>query len=219
LIDLGGQSDHDRSGSFAGRNLGEVDGVTVAVVGDEDVAVDRKDLVWCWHLHNEVGVMGYSAELGQHGSTMDGMVGRAEVRDLECQIFRAEVALCDEGDRQAYMTYGVCSLAGYNTIEGFIIGSHLGEDKVHLSQRFCEDDVQIAAPVDEGLRQERALHYGVDDQRVGPGVWYVYLMVFPGESDGVLRPTQRLQSFCVDLVDLPCLIAAVCCFLLLDGCQ
>jgi hypothetical protein len=29
-------------------------------------------------------------------------------------------------------------------------------------------------------------------------------MVFPRESDGVLRPTQRLWSFCVDLADLHC---------------
>jgi hypothetical protein len=32
----------------------------------------------------------------------------------------------------------------------------------------------------------------------------VHLMVFPGESDGVLRPTQRLRSFSIDLADLPC---------------
>jgi hypothetical protein len=29
-------------------------------------------------------VMGYGHELGQHGSTKDGKVGGAEVRDLKC---------------------------------------------------------------------------------------------------------------------------------------
>jgi hypothetical protein len=29
-------------------------------------------------------------------------------------------------------------------------------------------------------------------------------MIFPGESDWVLRPMQRLWSFSVDVPDLPC---------------
>jgi hypothetical protein len=29
-------------------------------------------------------------------------------------------------------------------------------------------------------------------------------MIFPGESDWELRPTQRLRSFSVDMPDLPC---------------
>jgi hypothetical protein len=36
------------------------------------------------HLHDEVGVMRYGHELGEHRSPEDGMVGGAEVRDLEC---------------------------------------------------------------------------------------------------------------------------------------
>jgi hypothetical protein len=46
--------------------------------------------------------------------------------------------------------------------------------------------------------------YGVNDQRVGLGVWYVDPMIFPGESGWELRPTQRLWSFSVDVPDLPC---------------
>jgi hypothetical protein len=61
------------------------------------------------------------------------MLRGAEVRDLECQVLRAEVLLCAEGDRQAYTTYGLRSLAGHNPVEGFIVGSHLVEVEVHLS--------------------------------------------------------------------------------------
>jgi hypothetical protein len=134
------------------------------------------------------------------------MVGGEEVRDLERQVLRTKVLFCAKGDRQAYTTSGLHNLAGHDPVEGFIVGGHLiVEVKVKFSERICEDDVQAAASVDEGLRQERAVRYGVDDQRVGPGVRYVNPMIFPGESYWVLRPTQRLWSFSVDLPDLPCI--------------
>jgi hypothetical protein len=44
-------------------------------------------------------VMRDGHELGQHRSTEDGMVGGAEVRDLERQVLRAEVVLFAKGDR------------------------------------------------------------------------------------------------------------------------
>jgi hypothetical protein len=43
--------------------------------------------------------MRYGHELGEHRSPEDGVLRRAEVRDLERQIFRAEVILCAKGDR------------------------------------------------------------------------------------------------------------------------
>jgi hypothetical protein len=62
--------------------------------------------------------MRYGHELGEHRPTEDGMVRGAEVRDLERQVLCAEVLLYAEGDRQAYTTYGVCSLAGHDPVEG-----------------------------------------------------------------------------------------------------
>jgi hypothetical protein len=182
----------------------ELDSGALTVVGDHDVAEDGKNSVWCRHLHDKVSVMGYGHELGQHGSAKDGVIGGAEVRDLKRQVLRTEVLLCAKGDRQTYTTYGVCSLAGHDPVEGFAASGYLVEVEVHLSDRLYEDDVQAAALIDEGLRQERPIHYGVDDQRVGPGVWYVDLMIFTRESDWVLRPAQRLWSFSVDVPDLPC---------------
>jgi hypothetical protein len=43
--------------------------------------------------------MGYGHELSQHRSTKDGMVGGAEVHDLERQVLYTEVIFCAEGDR------------------------------------------------------------------------------------------------------------------------
>jgi hypothetical protein len=42
--------------------------------------------------------MRYGHELGQHWTAEDGMVGGAEVHDLEGQVLRVEVLLCTEGD-------------------------------------------------------------------------------------------------------------------------
>jgi hypothetical protein len=98
----------------------------------------------------------------------------------------------------------VRSFAGYNPVQGLITGGHLVEVEVHLSECFCEDDVQTVAPIDEGLRQERPVDYGVNDQRVCLGVWYVDPMIFPRESYWELRPTQRSWSFSIDVPDLPC---------------
>jgi hypothetical protein len=61
----------------------------------------------------------------------------------------------------------------------------------------------LLPPVDKGLRQEDPIDYGVNDQRVGPGVRDMDPMIFLGESEWELRPMQRLWSFSVDVSDLP----------------
>jgi hypothetical protein len=55
--------------------------------------------LWHWHLHDEVGVVGYGHELGEHRSSEDSVVRRAKVRDVECQVFCAEILLCAKGDQ------------------------------------------------------------------------------------------------------------------------
>jgi hypothetical protein len=101
------------------------------------------------------------------------------------------------------MTYGACSLAGHDPVEGLVAGGHFIEVEVHLSEHLYEYDVQAVAPINEGLKQERPVDYGVNDQRVGPGVRYVDPLIFPRESNWELRPTQWLWSFSVDVPDLP----------------
>jgi hypothetical protein len=48
--------------------------VAFVVVGDHDISGDRENSIWSWHLHDEVGVMRYGHELGEHRSPEDGMV-------------------------------------------------------------------------------------------------------------------------------------------------
>jgi hypothetical protein len=45
-----------------------------AVVGDHDVPEDRENSIWSWHLHDEVCVMRYGHEHGEHRSSEDGVV-------------------------------------------------------------------------------------------------------------------------------------------------
>jgi hypothetical protein len=65
LVDLCSLSDHDHCCSLARRVFGEFDSGALAIVGDHDVTEDGKDSIWCWHLHDGVGVMWYGHELGQ----------------------------------------------------------------------------------------------------------------------------------------------------------
>jgi hypothetical protein len=60
---------------------------------------------------------------------------------------------------------------------------------------------KLLPPINEGLRQECPIYYGIHDQRVGPKISYMDPMIFPDESDTELRPTQRLWSFSVDVPD------------------
>jgi hypothetical protein len=69
-----------------------------AVIGDHNVPEDREDSVWHRHLHDEVGVMRYGHELGEHRLPKDGVIRGAELRDLERQVLRAKVLLCAKGD-------------------------------------------------------------------------------------------------------------------------
>jgi hypothetical protein len=81
------------------------------------------------------------------------------------------------------MSYGVRSLTGHDPIEGLIASGHLVEVELYLAQCLCEDDIQAAAPIDKGLRQEGPVDHGVNDQRVSSEVRDVNPMIFPGESD------------------------------------
>jgi hypothetical protein len=63
---------------------------------------------------------------------------------------------------------------------------------------------RLLPPINEGLRQEHPIYYGVKEKRVGLGVRYVDPMIFPGERNWELRPTQGLWSFSIDVHDLPC---------------
>jgi hypothetical protein len=47
--------------------------------------------------------------------------------------YSVQVLLRAEGDRQTYTTYGVCSLAGHDPVEGFVTSGHFGEVEFHLS--------------------------------------------------------------------------------------
>jgi hypothetical protein len=98
---------------------------------------------------------------------------------------------------------GYAAFAGHNPVEGFVTSSHLAEVELHHAQCLCEDDVQAATSINEGLMQPGPIDYGVDDQRISSRVGDVDPMIFPGESDWEFRPPQRPRVFGVDVPDIP----------------
>jgi hypothetical protein len=52
----------------------ELDNGTFTILGEHDVSEDGKDSIWRWHLHDEIGVVGYGLEHGEHVSSEDSMV-------------------------------------------------------------------------------------------------------------------------------------------------
>jgi hypothetical protein len=64
----------------------------------------------------------------------------------KCQVLCAEVLLCTKGDWRAYTTYGVCSLAGHDPVEGLIVGGHLDEVEVHFLSVFVKMMFKLLPP-------------------------------------------------------------------------
>jgi hypothetical protein len=91
------------------------------------------------------------------------MVGRFEVNDLEAKVLRAEILLNAECDQSGDPKQVVGHLARHDSKEGLVALCQPLEVEIHLLQGVDEDDVETASSVDEGLREQGALDYGLDD--------------------------------------------------------
>jgi hypothetical protein len=137
----------------------------------------------------------------------DGVVGGLEVCDLEAEVLHAEVLLHAERHREGDPTHGVGRLAGDNAEEGLITFCQPLEVEVHLLQGADKDDVESASSIDEGLREQSAFNYGLDDEQVRHRIWDVNLVISPGERYRLLRPTQGMRWIGVDELDLTLILA------------
>jgi hypothetical protein len=114
------------------------------------------------------------------------VVRRLEVCDLEVEILRAEVLVSAERHRKGDPTYGVGHLAGDDVEEGLITCRQPLEVEVHLLQGVDEDNSEPTSAIDEGLREQGTLNYGLDDKWVRPGIWDVDLVISLGKRDRML---------------------------------
>lgn len=80
-----------------------------------------------------------SHELGQSGSTKDGVIGSIKVSDLELDVLGAIVLLCTEGERQHDLSKWDYCIARDDAVElriGF--GEHVADVEAHLIQGLGE---------------------------------------------------------------------------------
>ena len=87
--------------SFQG--VGELDVLGLTRVGGLQISVDREDPLWSWHLQEKIRVVGDRHELGEGGSSQDGVVGGLELGDLEVDVLGVVVVAGAEGDRQSVL--------------------------------------------------------------------------------------------------------------------
>jgi hypothetical protein len=78
-------------GSFQG--VREINVLGLARVGGLQVSVDLEDPLWSWHLQEKTRVVGDCHELGEGGSSQDGLVGGLELGDLEVDVLGAVVVV------------------------------------------------------------------------------------------------------------------------------
>ena len=75
----------------------------IALEGLEEVSTQGKYSCIAWHLEEQVHIVWYCHELGQHRSSQYGVVGRFEVGYFKLDVLRPEVLFCTkcdwEGDR------------------------------------------------------------------------------------------------------------------------
>jgi hypothetical protein len=91
------------------------------------------------------------------------VVGILEVSDLKARVLRAEILLRAECHRKGDPTQGVGRLARNDAEEGLNTLCQPLEVGIHLLQTVDKDDVKLASPIDEGLREQGAFDNGLDD--------------------------------------------------------
>ena len=111
-------------------------------------------------------MVGDRHELGEGGSSQDGVVGSLELGDLEVDVLCAVVVACAEGDRQGGSADRSGPGSRDDAVEGLVRWDQGCHVVAHALQRAGEDDVEGVASVDEyfgqaDLANHRANHKGV----------------------------------------------------------
>ena len=122
-------------------------------------------------------MVGDRHELGEGGSSQDGVIGGLELGDLEVDVLGAVVVAGAEGDRQGGPADRSRPGSGDDAIEG-LVGWRQGSHVVaHALQCAGEDDVEGAATVDEYFGQADLAHHRANHEGVGTRPGQVNLVV------------------------------------------
>ena len=146
-------------------------------------------------------MVGDHHELGEGGSSQDGVVGGLELGDLEVDVLCAVIVACAEGDRQGGLADWSQPGSKDDAVEG-LVRWHQGSHVVaHALQCAGEDDVEGAATVDEYFGQADLAHHRANHEGVGTRPGQVYPVVVAVEGDRRLRPPQGFNRVFEHQVD------------------
>jgi hypothetical protein len=168
--------------------LGDV--VLLVAVGLLEAALDGDDPLRAGHLELEVGVVGDSHELGEAWSTEEAVVDTEEVNNLEGERLLAKVVWLAEGDVEPDAPEGHDFLPRHDPVEQRLAGAQAALRDAHLVEGGGVEYVEAAAPVHQHLGEARGAHDRADQEWVAPWMGDAIRMVFLGEGDGCLGPSE-----------------------------
>ena len=146
-------------------------------------------------------MVGYRHELGEGGSSQDGVVGGLELGDLKVDGLGAVVLLSAEVDRQGDLADRGRPVTKDDAIER-LVGRHQGGHVVaHALRGASEDDVEGAATVDEYFGQADLADHGADHEGICTRSRKVDPVVVVIEGDRCLRPPQGFNRVLEHQVD------------------
>jgi hypothetical protein len=88
------------------ESISHLAALLVTIVGALDVSLDEDDTVLCWHLQDQVGIVGNRHEHGECRPPQESVVCYVKVGNLELQVFCMEVFMSPEGYKKSDLTDG-----------------------------------------------------------------------------------------------------------------
>jgi hypothetical protein len=154
--------------------------------GSGSVALHGEDACRGWHLEDQVLVMGNGHEPVQGRSAYDGIEGEVNLRNFEQHVFRAEVHLRPECDRQGDSPHRVNGIRAHSG--EWARRSQLGLQDLQVFKRYLADDTEASASVDQHVVEADVGNGGGRDKRQHTSTRHVLRAVRRPEGDGGALP-------------------------------
>ena len=146
-------------------------------------------------------MVGDRHELGEGGSSQDGMVGGLELTDLDVDVLGAVVVVGAEGDRQGGPADQGRPGSRDDTVEGLVRWDQGGHVVAHALQRVGEDDVKGTTTINKYFGQSDLARHRADHEWVGTRPGQVDPVIAVVEGDRHLRPPQGFNRVFEHQVD------------------
>jgi hypothetical protein len=106
--------------------------------------------------------VGHGHELGQYGSSKDGVVRRLEVCHLELDVFIPEVFPHAKGHWEGHSPERCSRVPWYNAVEGsFAWVEHIRDVPAHLLQSTRKEKIEAAFSIDEYSGEPNNSHHRI----------------------------------------------------------